>query len=140
MIISGIDVTATKKLQKTLKRKHQRENRPSTSVNTSTLADLDISTSSAASTDSEKPECTMIASVPENQRKKSVCVDFPTLSKTCDRYVVSDRAAAAIASSVLFDIGSDVEIIDRHKVRRERCKIREKLMKNASYRAHGVIL
>lgn len=135
MIISGIDVTATKKLQKTLKRKYQRENRPSTSTSlNTTLADLDISTSSAASSssDSENPECIMIKSVPEKKTKKSVCVDFPTLSKTCDRYGVSDRAAAAIASSVLFDIGSDFEIIDRHKVRRERSKIREKLMKNST--------
>ncbi|CAG9791464.1 unnamed protein product [Diatraea saccharalis] len=131
MVISGIDVTATKNLQKTLKGKHERENRQNTSFSTSTLADLNVSTSSATSSESEKQESSMILNIIEKKIKKST-LNFPTLSKICDRYGVSDRAAAAIASSVLFDIGSDVEIIDRHKLRRERTKTREKIMENAA--------
>ncbi|GBP00984.1 hypothetical protein EVAR_2278_1 [Eumeta japonica] len=50
-------------------------------------------------------------------------------TKTCDRYGVSDRAAAAIVSSVLHDIGSEVEVIDRSKLRRERTKTRQELLK-----------
>lgn len=131
MVICGIDVTATKKLQKTLKRNHERENRRNTSLSTSTLADLNVSVSSATSSESEKSECSMLKGVIEKKIKKKT-LNFPTLSKTCDRYGVSDRAAAAIASSVLFDIGSDVEVIDRHKLRRERTKTREKIMENAT--------
>jgi hypothetical protein len=45
---------------------------------------------------------------------------------------VSDRAATAIALSVLFDTGSVVEVIDRFMLRRERTKTREKLIENAT--------
>ncbi|CAB3231913.1 unnamed protein product [Arctia plantaginis] len=67
--------------------------------------------------------------IPKIKRKKSSHINLPTLSKTYDRYGVSDRAAAAIASSVLHDIGSDLEVIDRHKLRRGRSKNRQKLVK-----------
>jgi hypothetical protein len=74
----------------------------------------------------------MIKGVSYRKENKKSKLYFPTLSKTGDRYGVSDRAAAAIASSVLFDIGSDVEVIDRHELRRERTKTREKSMENAT--------
>lgn len=131
MIIGGIDAIVTKKLQNTLKRKHERENRQNVSSNTSTssLAVLNVSTSSATSSTSDKTE---LEEVSQKTRKKSSHIDFPTLSKTCDRYGVSDRAAAAIASSVLFDIGSDIDVIDRHKLRRQRTKTRNKLLNDVT--------
>ena len=54
------------------------------------------------------------------------------LQKTCDRYGVSDRSAAALASSVLQDVGIITtenlsNVIDRSKVRRERQKARSDL-------------
>jgi len=54
------------------------------------------------------------------------------LARTCDRYAVSDRAAAAIASAVLEDVGlitneDKTSVIDRNKLRRERLKKRRKL-------------
>ncbi|CAH1968197.1 unnamed protein product [Acanthoscelides obtectus] len=127
MIIGGIDPIITKKLQSTLKRKHERENRQNVSSNTSTssLAVLNVSTSSETSSMSDRSE---FEEVTQKKRKKSSRIDFPTLSKTCDRYGVSDRAAAAIASSVLFDIDSDIGVIDRHKLRRQRTKTRNKLL------------
>lgn len=45
-------------------------------------------------------------------------VDYDLLSKTCDRYGVSDRAAAAIASSVLHT--SSAQVLDKNRIRRQR--------------------
>ena len=57
-------------------------------------------------------------------------VKLSSLALACDRHGVSDRAAAGIASALLQDVGiiheGDVsKVIDRSKVRRERCKRRE---------------
>ncbi|KAK0066832.1 hypothetical protein Bpfe_003567 [Biomphalaria pfeifferi] len=64
-------------------------------------------------------------------------------SLACDRYGVSDRAAAGIASAVLQDIGiiheRDVsKVIDRSKVRRERCKKRGTLCASVSNTITGL--
>ncbi|GBO25251.1 hypothetical protein AVEN_164451-1 [Araneus ventricosus] len=55
-------------------------------------------------------------------------LDFPTLANECDRYGISDRAAASFASSVLQDIGIVYEgetshVVDRNKIRRQRKKL-----------------
>lgn len=55
---------------------------------------------------------------------------LPTLAKTCDRYGVSNRAAAAIASAVLKDVGlitqdNSSKVIDKCKLQRERQKSRK---------------
>nr|CAH7728928.1 unnamed protein product [Callosobruchus chinensis] len=59
---------------------------------------------------------------------------LPTLARTCDQFGVSDRAAAAIASAVLQDVGIVTEenltnVIDKNKVRRARGKARSLLRK-----------
>ena len=59
---------------------------------------------------------------------------WPNLSRMCERYQLYDRAGAAIASSVLQDLGLVNEknramIIDYHKLRRERQKYREEIRK-----------
>ncbi|GBL86515.1 hypothetical protein AVEN_194778-1 [Araneus ventricosus] len=55
-------------------------------------------------------------------------LDFPTLARECDRYGISDRAAALFASFVLQDIGIVHEgetshVVDRNKIRRQRKKL-----------------
>ncbi|CAG4960807.1 unnamed protein product [Colias eurytheme] len=88
-------------------------------------------TSEPSSSEADEFLNTTSVGVPEKKRKKKkkdLQNNLPTLSKTCDRYEISDRPAAAIASSVLHDIGSDVEVIDRHKLRKERSKNREVAM------------
>lgn len=62
--------------------------------------------------------------------------DISGLAETLDRYSVSDRAGAAIASAVLQDygiIGKDKteNIIDRHKIRRARERKRQDLQTDA---------
>ncbi|KAK0042646.1 hypothetical protein Bpfe_027944 [Biomphalaria pfeifferi] len=70
-------------------------------------------------------------------------VKLPSLALACDRYGVSDRAAAGIASAVLQDVGiiheRDVsKVIDRSKVRRERCKKRGTLCASVSNTITGL--
>jgi len=61
---------------------------------------------------------------------------LPSLATVTDRYGVSDRAAAAIASSVLEDVGliqsNDTSmVVDRSKLRRQRCKTRAKIVQQS---------
>lgn len=55
----------------------------------------------------------------------SAVVDFTPLSRMCDRYGVSDRAGAAIASSVLQSSTAVAEVIDKNKLRHKRSKTRK---------------
>lgn len=67
-----------------------------------------------------------------------------TFARTCDRYGIADRPAAALASALMHDlnqVSNDVaQVIDRSKVRRERKKLRldlqeEQLAKDLVVRA-----
>ena len=65
-----------------------------------------------------------------DQNRKSL----ENLVLACNRYQVSDRVAAAIASAVLkyYDIITDMDssqVIDRSKIRRERAKYRKAIQK-----------
>ena len=56
---------------------------------------------------------------------------LPKLAKLCDRFRVSDRAGASIATAVLEDFGvvsqtESGDVIDRYKLRRERQLARER--------------
>ena len=62
------------------------------------------------------------------------CNSWPNLFRMCERYQLSDRAGAAIASSVFQDLGLVNEenrsmIIDYHKLRRKRQKHRKEIRK-----------
>ena len=54
-----------------------------------------------------------------------------SVAQVCDRAGVSDRTVALLASSLLFDMGQNKNdqnsVIDRHKIRRERAKVRKDL-------------
>lgn len=59
----------------------------------------------------------------EEQRKKRKFKTLPNVSEMCDRYNVSDRAGAAIATAALQDFGivdsaSKLMVTDQSKVRR----------------------
>ena len=58
-----------------------------------------------------------------------------SLAEACDRYHISDRAGAAIASAVLVDFGMIIpgetqSVIDENKLRRERAKFKNETKKN----------
>ena len=59
---------------------------------------------------------------------------WSNFARMCKRYQLSDRAAAAIANSILMDVGIITEddktcVIDRSKVRREKEKCRQEIQK-----------
>lgn len=76
-----------------------------------------------------------MALTPKARAKRRACAprrSMPALARACDRHMVSDRSAAAIASAVLQDFGlvsaDDCRnVIDPSKVRRERRKKRKQL-------------
>lgn len=131
MIIGNVDTATTKRMKTALKRKLLKQKSLRTSKKESTgkptTSLIDISTSSASNesdcNDVFKPN--VVSQMP--QKQAAVTIDYSTLSKTCDRYGVSDRAAAAIASAVLYDIKSNIPVIDKSKLRRERKKTRENI-------------
>lgn len=137
MLIGGVDLNRTLKLQKKLERKHKSLkssrklvsicDQPQEELSSSGLTDSDEHYSSPT-----KPNVEDLPSTSQTIKKGSVKRRrFPTLSKTADRYGVSDRAAAAIASAVLHDMSSDgevIDIIDKSKLRRERQKLRDTLL------------
>ncbi|KAE8739810.1 hypothetical protein FOCC_FOCC014702 [Frankliniella occidentalis] len=71
--------------------------------------------------------------VPENTKVDQNRLDLYHFATVCDRFNISDRAAAALASALLLDVGliqehDTANIIDRSKVRRERDKVRQTLL------------
>jgi len=59
-------------------------------------------------------------------------IPLPNLAMQADRFGVSDRATAALATATLIDVGmiqkdDDRLVIDRSKVRRERQKVRQSI-------------
>ena len=88
-----------------------------------------LSESSSTNTDQSQSSATsefIPESMPyENQNRK----DWPNLARMCERFQISDRAAAAIANSVMQDLGLITDddktyVIDRSKLRRERERCR----------------
>ena len=65
-----------------------------------------------------------------------------SMALMCDRYAISDRSAAAVASAALHDVGmvsaDKTGIIDRNKVWRSRSRNREELQKSRSDVLHGL--
>jgi hypothetical protein len=75
--------------------------------------------------------------VPSNLTPKQMRIQLPTVARECDRWGISDRSAAAVATAVLQDIGIVSEndtsnVVDRSKIRREREKHRNELRSTIS--------
>jgi hypothetical protein len=74
--------------------------------------------------------------ISEYESTTQMRLPLPNLVKEADRFGISDRATAALATAVLVDFGivtneNRSNVIDKNKIRRERNKMREKL-KNKS--------
>jgi hypothetical protein len=144
MYIGGIDTPATKAIKKRELRKAQAEARINTEATTSSksspISKTDISTSSHDLEKDDPSPSVKKRKMSENQTR----VELPTLALTCDRYGVSDRAGAAIASAVLKDVGIVTEtnrdkVIDRSKLRRERKRKRQSLLDGKQpHNLHGL--
>ncbi|XP_050309269.1 uncharacterized protein LOC126745454 [Anthonomus grandis grandis] len=147
MMIGSVDFKAVRHQQKRENRS-QKDNiaekpKPSTSFDSSDILLLEGQPDFESEQgkydndeDSLSPELPLFSDNPStsnsNRNTSSLCM----LANTLDRYAVSDRAGAAIASAVLQDYGiisseDSQNIIDRHKVRRARQKKRQELQKTS---------
>ncbi|GBP27482.1 hypothetical protein EVAR_14303_1 [Eumeta japonica] len=128
MMIGGIDVRTTKQITRSLKRKLLREKSASKQPKVTKVCTEKLSSSSGSEctqSDCEKPIRiqSRAPSIKSESTSIKTAVDYALLSKTCDRFGVSDRAGAAIASVVLH--ASTSQVIDKNKLRRERKKTRD---------------
>lgn len=137
MAISGVDAKETARLLK----KHQRQENlkrteqacfPSTSqtdtVPVRVLPPRSQSLSIEPSTKSDLKES------PSNSFSRNT-LTLPTVAKVCDRYGLSTRSAAAVASAVLVDVGmvssEDLNlVIDKNKIHRAVSKSRTQASKD----------
>lgn len=152
MIIGGIDLVETKKIEKRNKRQEKslrselntnrglelsRPNIPDLSLNSilsskSTMNSIQQDSTNEGLTD---PEITS----PQNRRqspsvivKQGLPVNLPYFSRACDRRAISNRAGAQLASALLQDLNvvtpeNQAAVIDKSKVFRERLKYRRSI-------------
>ena len=73
-----------------------------------------------------------------SETSKQMRVSLANLAREADRYGVSNRAAASLATAVLVDFGivtnaDRSKVIDKNKLRRERIKLRKQFQENARF-------
>ena len=112
---------------------------PSTSTRSSNedviIFETDISLSEDSDTSTSVASEFIYSNPAANVVSQQNRVSLKEVAMTCERYDVSDRAGAAIASATLkaFGIISEADktnVVDRSKLRRERQKYREELRQN----------
>jgi hypothetical protein len=126
MIIGSVDKKVSVILQKREERKIHLLQQETCSLDTSASSTCD--TYVRQSVDQES-NCDMSLSLPSTSQMR---YKLTTTAMISDRYGVSDRATAAIVSSVMHDLGlicdSDMsQVIDRSKIRREKEKLRKEV-------------
>lgn len=105
MFIGTIDTVTSKKLTNALKRKSNSKLQPQNEITLMPYIPNSSETESTTSTTDqddnfESPKKKFTTPLVKKVSSESV-IDYDLLSKTCDRYGVSDRAAAAIAYCIL---------------------------------------
>ncbi|GBM23195.1 hypothetical protein AVEN_159877-1 [Araneus ventricosus] len=127
MVIGGVNVIATEKKRKgkkkqmedkRIKRKMVKPDADSAHSQSMELLDINIMFLSTYT------ETDVITLEYQSQNR----LDFPTLTRKCYRYGISDGDAASFASFVLQDIGITHEgetshVVDHNKIRRQRKKL-----------------
>lgn len=141
LFIGNVDKKVTKVLNKRIERLEAQRKRDCT---TSILV-VKKSTSTVSESQEKEMECDITEDGSDGQYKvpsttkeideyhnksTQMRIHLPHLATMSDRYGLSDRAAAAVASAVLQDVGlisktDHNNVIDRHKLRREREKARQ---------------
>lgn len=119
MIIGGVDTIATAKMNKGLQRKACQSSllsEPCDGPQNRLLFSPSGSESTTSSEHNDNFDSPTKKVKTEPLKKKKVNYDL--LAKTCDRFGVSDRVAAAIVSAVLQP--TTAEVVDKNKIRRQR--------------------
>ena len=146
MFIGGVDITATNRLQKRMKRKHIEKEETTgkrlrqtcgnnSNVECHSLDDVEGDETDQVSDCKASHDSDDEFHVNDTEETRQVRVPLPNLAKEADRYGVSDRAAASLATAVLIDLGivskeDQSFVIDKNKVHRERVKLRKFLQTN----------
>lgn len=159
MLIGSVDVKETKRIQERKRRKdverlkaekeasmpmqegfYNKDNQNESHQHSDNTND-DFTNSTNTPADGETPAAI------ENASKKvyvgQMRTRLPAFARACDRHAVSDRAASALASALLDDLGIVTEtetknVIDRSKVRRERIRNREILQECQDIEINGL--
>ena len=142
MMIAGEDRLKTLKLRKRIKRKDRQNEFQTGQQSAITHTELDVpslplqcdyeaSTTHVESNNSEYEGEDVLNETGKRKRKKS---NLSAVAQVCDRAGVSDRTAALLSTSLLLNIGhinnrDQNAVIDRHKIRRERSKLRKNFQK-----------
>lgn len=135
MAIGSLDLQETSKLRKREERRAQLLSQESLT----TFEPSTPSTSKGAISDCNNEKKKIKTNLPDVECDVGVLLPssstqmrstLTTTSLTSDRFGVSDRATAAIATAVLHDLGiicdeNTTKVIDRNKIRREKKKIRK---------------
>lgn len=134
MMIGCIDQSKTKTLMLRAQRKEAKAMRLTAGASTSRLVEItennlesDNSDDGSSEDQLEMADKELDEASSSQQRRR-----LTNTAQASERYGISDRAAADIASSVLADFGlitpgDKCEVIDRSKLRRERKRLREDL-------------
>lgn len=136
MVMTSIDTSTTKKLQKKIMRKEIDAKRiEKKSLSVVDVINFDSDEVSTETDDSDKDFRSVLnTSTSPSIKISQMRLKLPALAMACDRTGISDRSAATIASAVLQDVGiisidTKKNVIDRMKVRRERERKRLDLQK-----------
>lgn len=139
MMMGGVDLTMTKRLQQRNTRKNIESTKRDKFVQLQSEAEAhDTSLSSSSieneemSNDGNELDTDLSGNRALGQIATQMRSSLSNLARECDRHGVSDRCAAALATAVLQDVGlvkgNDCSmVIDRSKVRRERKRKRKEL-------------
>lgn len=150
MFIGGVDVVATTSLQRRLKRKNDNKERLSTyrpgEAEKLRLHMLDASKTYSSEDDNDDSEKHLSDSdfLPTTSAEAGqMRIPLQNLAKEADRYGISDRATASLATAVLIDFGIITKddqslVIDKNKVRRERIKLRKTLHKDVRQTSESI--
>jgi hypothetical protein len=144
MFIGGVDITTTNRLQKRLKRRHveqvhvveatDKNDRlscgESSNVYCPSFDDVEDEENDQVSDCKSSIDSDDEFHVSDTEETSQMRVPLQHLAKEADRYGVSDRAAASLATAVLIDFGivskqDQSFVIDKNKVHRERVKLRK---------------
>lgn len=140
MIIGNTDVKETSKLINKARRMEKDMQRKELQQSVQHERNIDLSRKRKPETDIEMdPELpsTSYGSINTEMQCTQNYNKLPTLAKVCDRYGLSDRSAAAVATAVLHDLGivstdNTKNVIDRSKLRRAREQSRKGFIHNST--------
>lgn len=126
MIMGTVDLLTSERKRKLSDRKIKLKSYYDSSVCKPGPSHENPNTSTTSESSDEEQTLPSSSSKPVSRKRK--IASLKNLSTICDRYGISDRAAAAVASAVLQDVKINNEVIDKSKLRRARQKLRKETL------------